>query len=383
MSKNLEFQIIIPVFQKPKILDLCLNSLLKTISKPTHIILIDDGSPKETQSVIAKYSTRKSPLFHFSVLRHDRSIGCPKSINEGIKLSKPEGCTVFIDSDVIFTSEWQEKIYTTFQNEPSIGGIGGVLLYPQTGGIQSCGISYHNFLARHIYLNNDPCCLENIEKLEVQSTVFAFFAVKSMIVKQIGAVDEGFFNGYEDVDFQMQIRKLGYKIIVDPQIILYHWEKSNGIHRIFNRRQNLGRFWVKNHDIIHNDFIDYLLLQIQHNVNKNLHYIGIDMSESRNNATDIWDTLKTKLSIKYIEDVSADCTVNQKIWLPELLSSDFFCIRTPLIFLCDNFTQLTENRYWFGQRLQYCEDDIVIDLYANVLPAKKLGTVCWPGNKIR
>lgn len=383
MKPNPEFQIIIPVFQGPNILDLCLKSLLQTITMPTHIILIDDGSPNTTKSVIAKYSSLKSQLFHFTILCHDRSVGCPKSINEGIRISKPEGYTVFVDSDVIFTSKWQEKIHITLQNEPSIGGLGGVLLYPQTGGIQNCGICYHNFLARHIYLNNNLSCLEKIGKREVQATVFAFFATRGSLVKQIGMVDEGFFNGYEDVDFQMRIRELGYKIVVDPQITIYHWEKSNGIHRTFSRRQNLGRFWARNHSIIHNDYIDYLLPQIQNEAHKEFHYIGIDMSESRNDTVDIWNALRTQLSIKYIEDISADCAANQKLWLPELLSSDFFCVQSPLIILCDNFTQLTENRYWFGQRLQYCMDDIVIDLYANVLPIKKLEHVCWPGNKIR
>lgn len=383
MNLNPEFQIIIPVFQKSNILNLCLNSLLQTLTMPTHIIIIDDGSPSATKSVIEKFSSRKSPLFHFTVISHDNSVGCPKSLNEGIRISKPEGYTIFVDSDIIFISEWQEKIHTTLTNEQSIGGIGGVLLYPQTGGIQNCGISYHNYLARHIYLNNDPSCLENIEMREVQATVFAFFATKSALVKQIGAIDENFFNGYEDVDFQMRIRKLGYKIIVDPQITLYHWEKSNGVHRTFSRKQNLGRFWARNHSIIYNDFIDYLLPQIKHVINKNLHYIGIDMSESRNDTADIWDVLRTQLSIKYIEDISVNCTSSQKLWLPELLSNDFFCVQFPLIFLCDNFTQLTENRYWFRHRLQYCEDDIVIDLYANVMPARKLEGSCWPGNKIR
>lgn len=383
MNLNPEFQIIIPVFQKPNILNLCLNSLIQTITMPTHIILIDDGSPSETKSVITEYSTRKSPLFYFSVIHHEKSIGCPKSLNEGIQMSKPEGYTVFVDSDIIFTSKWQERIHTTLNSSPSVGGIGGLLLYPQTGGIQNCGICYHNFLARHVYLNNNFSCLSEIKTLEVQATVFAFFAIKSILVKQVGLLDESFFNGYEDIDFQMRLRKLGYKIIVDPQIILYHWEKSNGIHRTFSRKQNLGRFWGRNHSIIHNDFIDFLLPQIYHIVKMNFSYIGVDMSESRNDSADIWEILHKKLSIKYIEDVSFNCVASQKLWLPELLSSDFFCVQSPLIFLCDNFTQLTENYYWFSQRLQYCEDDIIIDLYANVIPAKKLEGVCWPGNKIR
>lgn len=383
MDKQPMFQIIMPVFQNPNILNLCLDSLIRSITMPTHLIMIDDGSPVETQTVIARFTEANSPLLRLMIRHHDSSQGCPRSINEGLSFTEVEGYTVFVDSDVIFPFGWQEKVHTQFQDDPTVGGIGGVLLYPQTGGIQNCGISYQNYLACHVFLNNDPRCLDGMGCFPVQATVFAFFAARSELVKRVGLLDTGFFNGYEDVDFQMRLRRLGYQIKINPQIVLYHWEKSNGIHRVFNRKQNLGRFWSRNGDIIHNDFLTYLLPQVRRAANRKISYIGIDMSEARNNAEEIWVSLQRELSIKQIKNISSGCSAAMKLWLPELLSSDFFTIRSPLIFLCDNFTQLTENRYWFGQRLQYCRDDLVIDLYANVLPAHDLEDCCWPGSKIR
>lgn len=383
MNKQPMFQIVMPIFQSSNIFNLCMDSLIQSITMPTHLILIDDGSPPETQNAIARFAASSKPSIRFTVRRHSSSWGCPRSINEGLSLTDSEGYTVFADSDVIFTNGWQEKVHAQFQDDSSTGGIGGVLLYPQTGGIQNCGISYQNYLACHIFLNNDTHCLDGMGCYPVQATVFAFFAARSELVKRTGLMDTGYFNGYEDIDFQIRLRNLGYQIKINPQIILYHWEKSNGIHRTFSRKQNLGRFWSRNHKEIYNDFLDYLLPQIRRLSSGESTYIGIDMSESRNNAGDIWVALQRELSIKQIKDISSGCSAREKLWLPELLSSDFFSVQAPLIFLCDNFTQLTENRYWFGQRLQYCQDDLVVDLYANVLPTRNLESYCWPGSKIR
>lgn len=377
------FTVVMPVFQAPNILSLCLDSLTRTITMPTHVILIDDGSPKESKLILEYFAISEHQLCQVTLLRHSESIGCSKSINEGLQEATSDGYIVFTDSDVIFSGSWQEKLHSTFQRDAHIGGIGGVLLYPQTGGIQSCGISYHNYLGRHIFLNNHPDCLAEMGCFRVQATVFAFFAARADLVQKTGTLDEGFFNGYEDVDFQLRLRQMGYEIVIDPQIRLYHWEKSNGAHRTFNRRQNLGRFWSKNCALIQNDMVDFMLMQIKRHAQQDKPYIGIDLSEARIDANTIWTALKGSVAIQRITDVSMHCSANQKLWLPELLSSDFFCVHSPLLFLCDNFTQLTENQYWFGQRKQYCSEDLIVDIYANVLSTSQLESCCWPGSKIR
>ncbi len=377
------FTIIMPVFQTPNILSLCLDSLARSITMPTHIIIVDDASPQESRLILERFASSEHSLFQVSLLCHSESIGCPKSINEGLQAMPTDEYTVFADSDVIFMNGWQERVHSIFQKDICVGGIGGVLLYPQTGGIQNCGISYQSYRGRHVFLNNNPSCLANMNYYPVQATVFAFFAARTPLVRQTGAMDESFFNGYEDIDFQLRLRQLGYEIVIDPQIRLYHWEKSSGNHRVFSRRQNLGCFWSKNHTFIQNDMLRFLIPQVDQHAQREIPYVGIDLSEARIDADTIWTALKETLPIQRVLDISAHCAADQKLWLPELLSSDFFCTHSPLLILCDNFTQLTENRYWFGLRSQYCRDDLIVDPYANVLSARQLEICCWPGNKIR
>ncbi len=378
-----QFQIILPVYQQSNILNLCMKSLINTIKMPTRIILINDNSPKETVAVIENNTTMNNNLVDFVIINHKKSIGYNKSVNEGIDLIEDGGYVVFADSDVIFCEDWQSKAINTLESDTTIGGVGGVLLYPQTSGIQNCGIGYMNYLGRHLFLNNKIDYIKKMKNFKVQSSVFAFFVTKSSIVKRVGNMNEQYFNGYEDVDYQMKIRRLGYNIFINTDIVLYHWEKSNGVHRSFSRRQNLGRFWADNNDIIKDDMLDFFQLQMDNYIKTNKAYIGIDLCESRHDAEKVWSALEKKTLLEHIQDYSSECSINDKIWLPQLLSSETFRIQTPIIFMCDNFVQLTENYYWFNLRSQYCTDDIIIDMYANILRMKDLSDYFWPGNKIR
>lgn len=376
-----QFQIIMPVFQTKSIFLLCVQSLFQTIKYATELIIINDGSDFNCINII-KENLKVPNVIQFRYIEHSISIGCPKSINQGLEFVKDNSYVVFADSDIIFTSNWQESVIETL-NDTSIGAMSGIFLYPQSEGIQCCGIAYQNHLARHIYLNNKPENLALKPIFDVQATIFAFLATKSQVIKKTGKIDERFFNGYEDVDYQLRIRKEGYRIVTNTAITFYHFEKSNGIHRQFSRRQNLGLFWSKHAMDIKNDLYCYLENQLASHNFSNQKFVLVNMCEAQNDANEIIEFMMHKVSIDSVYNISNICSINKKLWLPELLSSDSYALLRPYIFLCDNFVELTENSYWFGLRSKYSTEDLIIDLYANVIPFYNLSNSFWPGNKIR
>lgn len=365
-----------PVFQTKQILKICIDSLFKTIKYYTEIIIINDGCKFDVEQFIEK-SMISNSLIKFKYINHNESFGCPKSINQALQFINESSYVIFADSDVIFKGNWQDEVINTLEDK-SIGAVGGVLLYPQTSGIQCCGISYSNKLARHIYLNNRLENL-NLDKLmEVQATVFAFLATRGSVIKETGNIDEGYFNGYEDIDYQFRIKNNGYKIVTNTDIVLYHFEKSNGVHRQFSRKQNLGLFWSKNNKYITNDLEKYLIKQLPKN---SCDYILVNMCEAKIDAQLIIETLNNFYSIKKIIDYSNLCSIQEKIILPELLSSEAYSYPLSYIFLCDNFVELCENYYWFSIRNNFNNNDIILDLYGNAIYPIKIPF--WPGNKIR
>lgn len=376
-----KFSIIIPVFQNYNIFHLFIHSLLDSLEEKTQIILIDDASPEEVNKEIRHLEQIRNQIFSIQIIMHTTSIGCAKSINEALLLVKGK-FIVLMDSDIIVKKSWQQTVIRSFST-PEIGCVGGVLLYPQTNGIQCCGITYTHGTGRHLKLNARPESVGN-DIYEVQASIFAFLTIKLEIINEIGLLNDQFFNGYEDWDYQMRIRQAGYKIIINPDLQFYHWEKSNGIHRAYNRKSNLGIFWKNHGYFIKEDLWNFIFPQIDKLID-NTDFIGIDICSSRLDAEMFWHQAaeRTPGLISECLDYSYQIKDNAPIWLLDVLHYDF--IRTPskILFLCNNFVQLTDNHYWLDLRERYSQNDIIVDLYGNVISFMDLKYTCWPGNKIR
>lgn len=376
-----KFTIIIPVFQQFNIFELFIESLLNSIEYSTQLIFIDDNSPQNVTNKIMELSQNSGNNIYVEFIRHEYNYGSLKCINEALPMIKGE-IVAIIDSDTIITENWQSIIIDTLQDS-TIGGIGAVLLYPQTNGVQCGGITYTLGTGRHFMLNASPQNIYN-HIYEVQASIFAFFVTTAEIIKKIGMLDPCFFNGYEDVDYQMRIRKQGYKIVMQPLLKFYHWEQSNGLHREYNRRSNLGILWKKHGDFIKEDLWDFIFQQLSAKQLKSS-YIGVDLCASRQDAVSFWKhaAVISPQLISRCFDYSYSVEDFAPIWLLQIMHFDFFRTPEPILFLCDNFVQLLGNDYWLKMRKRYSPNDLIIDLYGNVIEFNALKNNFWPGTKIR
>lgn len=382
------FTIIVPVFQTREILRLFLDSLRQTISQDTDIIFVNDGSGPYVQSMLQTFGQQNFPTHcsvRTTVLEHRVSQGAAVSINAALKrMDKACDYVVFLDSDTILQDKWQDQLLPAFV-APDVGAAGGVLLYPQSGGIQCCGITYCGSSGRHLYLNALPDMLPMTSPFEVQSTVFAFCCFRLDAIKEIGLLDERFFNGYEDLDYQFRLREAGYRIVTVPEIRQYHWEKSNGTHREFNRKSNLGRFWKKHGQSVKDDLFSFLQARLECLPLGKNSYDAFDFCEGRADAMAVrlWLNEYPELDVDNWTDISFACRAQHSIWLPELLDSGMVQSRRPLLFLCDQMVQMLDNQYWWNLRSGFHTEDLIVDLYGNALLLSQFQHSFWPGKKIR
>ena len=381
-TNNYEFSIIIPVFQELNILNLCLETLFDSLEYYTQIIIVDDGSPTSVRNYLHNLKQTTSKKYSVELIYHDHSRGSCFCINEAFRLVKGK-YTLILDSDTIVNQQWQNRLIECFRDE-NIGCIGAVLLYPQTGGIQNCGIAYTNSRGRHLLLNASPEILDDLPLYDVQSTIFAFCAIKTEVIRIVGDLDIEFFNGYEDIDYQLRIRKAGYRICILPSLRLYHWERSNGIHRPFNRQSNLSLLWKKHGNFLKEDLWDFLFPALIKKVKADS-YVGVDLCLSRFDANVFWQLIERKIPKRISENYDYSYMVKNEptIWLPMVIPHDFFRIKRPILFLCENFIQMLDNKYWWNFRCNYSQDDIIVDMYGNVLYFQQLDHSFWPGRKIR
>lgn len=382
-----KFSIIIPVFQTPHILQLFLDSLGRTITQDTDFIFVNDGSGHCVQELLETFRGEISQGRsgnRIVILENEISRGSVSAINAALQQVN-ETCdyVVFLDSDTILQGKWQDQLLTSFTEE-EIGAVGGALLYPQSGGIQCCGLTYCGSTGKHLYLNANPDALGTVP-FEVQATVFAFCCIRRSVIQKVGLLDEHFYNGYEDLDYQFRVRKLGYHILTNPMIRHYHWEKSNGSHREYNRKSNLGRFWLKHGHYVKDDLTCFIRCQLERLAPAPGPYNALDFCEGRDAANLVkgWLNECQAIEVETWEEVSYTQQSNDAIWLPELLDSGQAYNPTPFLFLCDQFVQLLDNQYWWSLRRRAGMGDLIIDLYGNVLQFSQLQQSFWPGRKIR
>lgn len=374
--------------QQRSILELFFDSLWSTINKGTKIILVDDGAEYSLRNFAADSRTIAPANCEVLLIEHQTPQGSASCLNEA--LAHVEGDIVYIvDTDILLLKGWQNDLKRTLDASETHGAIGAALIYPQTGGIQHCGIAFSKDVGRHLFLNARPEWIPS-RSFKVQAVVFALCAIKRQAIEAVGPLDENYYNAYEDLDYFLRIQRAGYNVLVDPSVKAYHWELSDGPHRSINRKRNLGRFWRQWGDYIESDiwlFIQAALKDaLVNGANGGVHELRVvDLCEERPEATTFTKTLQLLDSVRIVDhhDLSYRIGDRQEIWLPQILGIDGYRQPDRYLFLVDNFVRLLGNRYWIELRATHRDDDLVADLHGTVIKLKELFEPAWPGTKIR
>lgn len=377
--------IAVPIQQDKHILDTFLCTALDTLSQDYELTLIIDGlQPAVEQTIMARVDQFAGKGIGLTVASSERPQGWERCINWALGQRRGRHFAT-ADSDIIFSDSWADQLFAHFERDNHIGAVGAMLLYPQTGGIQHCGITFTEDTARHVYLNARPDVVP-AAPFSVQCVIGALFAISDSALKSAGEFDEGYFNSYSDFDYCMKLRSAGFSILVDPGVTAYHWERSNGLHRQFSRRTNLARFWRRWGNAIQADSWDFL----ERRFRPYLDHFGstlfqpVDIAAARVDAATVWKRLNLwGCAMRPLIDCSADISDSGDIWLPQVLGSDGHRNSRPYLFLVDNFVRLLGNRYWSQLRAGVSTLDIVVDLYGNVIDFHALQIQSWPGQKIR
>lgn len=98
--------IIVPVWNVFKYLDNCLNSLVNQTLKDIEIIVINDGSPDNSQQIIDKYAKKYKNIV--SIIKENGGQGSAR--NMGLDIAKGEYIG-FVDSDDYVDESMYEKLY--------------------------------------------------------------------------------------------------------------------------------------------------------------------------------------------------------------------------------------------------------------------------------
>ena len=102
----IKVSVIVPVYNVEDYLARCLDSLVNQTLKEIEIIVVNDGSPDNSQKIIDKYAKK---YLNIKAYKKENG-GLSDARNYGIKKANGE-YIAFIDSDDFVTTDMYEKMY--------------------------------------------------------------------------------------------------------------------------------------------------------------------------------------------------------------------------------------------------------------------------------
>ena len=245
--------IIIPVFNKLDLTRQCLTTLASATTMPEYeVIVVDNASTDGTAEFLAELGG------DVQVIRNPENYGFAVASNQGAKAARGE-FLLFLNNDTIPTEGWLNALVDEVERHPDVAVVGSKLLY-EDGTIQHAGVAFSRivFLPYHIYRQFPADSPMVNRRREFQCVTGACMLVRREVFEQVGGFDEGFKNGFEDVDLCMKIREQGWHIIYRPDSVVYHLESQTPgrkAHERDNARRLLERWapkwWIPDEDVLY------------------------------------------------------------------------------------------------------------------------------------
>jgi len=236
---TVDVSIIIPVFNQFSFTRQCLEALFATlpVEISCEILIIDNASTDATASYLTNLGSR------VTTLKNQQNLGFAVACNQGAKQAHGE-YLLFLNNDTLPKPGWLLPLVTAVvKGEADI--CGARLLYPD-GRCQHAGIAFNEKgLGYHIFGNFPGEAPPVMERRLMQAVTGACLLLRKGLFLELGGFDEGFRNGFEDVDLCLRAGQMKKKILYAPEsLLVHHAEQTSGRkdHDILNMQRFFERW---------------------------------------------------------------------------------------------------------------------------------------------
>jgi GT2 family glycosyltransferase len=250
----LQCSVIIPAYNRVDLTAQCLQALVANSPGIAYeVIIVDNASSDATPELCASLGGQ------CTVIRNEENLGFAKACNQGAAVANSDRL-LFLNTDTEPFPNWIPPLLSTFDNEPDVGAVGCKLLFPD-GTVQHGGVvlversGYPTIGAQHLPYHvpaDDP--LANMRR-DVSVTTAACVMIRSEAFQDVGGFDEGYWNGYEDVDLCLALGAKGWRIVYEPGSVLMHHESASGAERFTKWEANVERLETRWAGKVTPDFI--------------------------------------------------------------------------------------------------------------------------------
>ena len=149
-----------------------------------------------------------------------------KAINLGIKNAEGQYIAV-LNNDTVVEKNWLTGLMEIIDQDDKIGVVQSKILFSDKQNINSVGVEeVKDFHFRDVgFCERDTGRYNGIKELYYFTGVS--FLIKRKCFEAVGAFDEDFLMYFENIDYSVRCRDLGWKIFYSPNSVVYHSNHGN------------------------------------------------------------------------------------------------------------------------------------------------------------
>lgn len=230
-TKTNEFHPMVSVVVPVRNGEATIGTLLESLQRvgydqeKVEVIVVDGNSTDRTREIASRYPVK--------LLIEERK-GLNAARNTGLRNSRGE-IVAFTDADCVVPDNWIAKMVENFKDS-DIGCVGG--------NVKGCD---DDFLSR--YADSTVMhVMRTFKKREALDMIKLFFsypagcnmAFRRKAIEEVGDFDEGLRYGTDDVELVERVAKAGYKIVLDPDVLILHRHRST-LRKLLKQAFNYGR----------------------------------------------------------------------------------------------------------------------------------------------
>jgi len=216
--------IIIPNKDNKEILKNCIDSIITKSTYQNFEILVIENNSISCETF--KYYEEPSSFSNLRIINYQGEFNFSKIVNFGLKNTEAEYVILLNNDTEVITEEWIERMLGICSRK-DVGVVGAKLYFPDET-IQHAGIIITPNVAQYSHLHlpktNWGYLALNDAEQNVSAVTAACFMTKKSVFGKVGGFDEELAIAYNDIDYCLKVRDLGFLIVYSPEIELYRYD---------------------------------------------------------------------------------------------------------------------------------------------------------------
>jgi hypothetical protein len=214
---------------------------LETKDLNAECVVVDNGSTDDTQE---KLSIHKLPNMNYKFIRIEKNLGYAGGNNVGIKDAYKRGADyiILLNNDVVLPKDILIKLVGVADKNKKIGLLAPKMYFAK-------GYEFHKeryqkedlgkiiwYAGGFIDWNNIYSIHRGVDEVdhgqydkedEVDAANGACLLIRKEVVRDIGFLREKYFMYWEDADYCLRAKRVGWKVVYTPETCLWHKVSSS------------------------------------------------------------------------------------------------------------------------------------------------------------